>query len=87
MRKICEMKITIDAMEFPADMHKWNRALAGAFRKGVASFQKGQSIHCCLYADIRTNDGRLSWSRSFRNAWFDGWHWAKAQITQTGDLL
>lgn len=66
-------------IEYPSDMHRWDRALAGAFRKGMAAHQNGQSIRCCPYADNRKNDGRLSWSRAFRNAWFDGWHWAAQQ--------
>ena len=64
-------------MEYPSDMPRWNRALAGAFRKGMAAHQNGQSITDCPYGDHRKPDGRLSWSRSFQNAWRDGWFWAE----------
>jgi ribosome modulation factor len=63
-------------MELPPDMSHWNPALVGAFKKGMAAHENGQSIRCCPYADQRKKDGRLSWSRAFRNAWFDGWYWA-----------
>jgi len=60
----------------PADSYRWNRAIRGAFKKGVLAFRAGQPIVSCPYTDKRKIDGRLSWSRSFISAWVDGWKWA-----------
>ncbi len=71
-------------MELPTDIHRWNRAMAGAFKKGLAAHQNGQSITDCPYEDIRKNNGRLSWSRAFIRAWADGWQWAAQQSAAKG---
>jgi hypothetical protein len=59
----------------PHDSYRWNKAILGAFKKGVASNQSGLPITACPYQDKRTPSGRLSWSRSFISAWVDGWRW------------
>lgn len=65
-------------MDLPTDIPRWNPTMAGAFQKEMAAHQNGQSITDCPYH--RKPDGRLSWSRAFRNAWRDGWQWAAQQI-------
>lgn len=61
----------------PNDSHLWNKSLLGAFKKGVLAYQEGKSLSDCPYKDKRKGDGRLSWSRSFINAWRDGFFWAE----------
>lgn len=63
-------------MNLPHDSYRWNRAILGAFKKGIVAHQQGQSIEACPYGDLRNLKGRLSWSRSFINAWRDGWRWS-----------
>jgi hypothetical protein len=63
-------------MNLPHDGYRWNKAILGAFRKGIAAHQRGQSLESCPYDDKRKPDGRLSWSRSFIAAWRDGWRWS-----------
>lgn len=63
-------------MNLPPDAYRWNRAIRGAFQKGMAAHQGGQPLDACPYGDRRKADGRLSWSRSFIAAWRDGWRWA-----------
>jgi len=50
-----------------------NRALLGAVKKGIAAKKAGLSETDCPYKDKRKPSGRLSWSRAFRYAWFDGY--------------
>lgn len=57
-----------------------NRALLGAIRKGIAARVAGLTEADCPYADHRKPDGRLSWSRAYRNAWFEGF---RDTLTQT----
>lgn len=66
------------SMNLPHDSYRWNRAILGAFKKGVLAHQAGLPIKDCPYGDKRKPDGRLSWSRSFIAAWRDGWRWAAA---------
>jgi len=61
----------------PPNFMSWNRALRGAFLKGAAAFLSGELIGECPYQDKRKPSGRLSWSRSFQNAWRDGWQYAE----------
>lgn len=63
-------------MNLPSDSYRWNKAILGAFKKGILAYQSGQPIDACPYGDKRTASGRLSWSRSFMWAWRDGWRWA-----------
>lgn len=51
-----------------------NRALDGAFRKGqeAARDLKRGFRRSCPYLDYRKADGRLTYSRAFRRAWFAG---------------
>ncbi|WP_367171471.1 Rmf/CrpP family protein [uncultured Thiobacillus sp.] len=46
--------------------------LEGARRKGAEAAHAGLPVSACPYRDKRTLSGRLSWSRSFRNAWLEG---------------
>ena len=50
-----------------------NRALLGAVKKGIAAKEEGLPETSCPYTDKRKPSGRLSWSRAFRYAWFDGY--------------
>jgi len=66
--------------KLPSDSCRWNKAMLGAFQKGIAAHQAGLPIESCPYEDLRKSDGRLSWSRSFITAWVDGWrHSAKGE--------
>lgn len=49
------------------------KALQTAFNKGVAASAAGLSPTACPYKDKRQTTGRLTFSRAFRNAWFDGY--------------
>lgn len=51
-----------------------NAAHLGAYRKGYhAGVESLQGIvRSCPYIDYRKKDGRLTFSRSFRRAWFAG---------------
>lgn len=60
----------------PSGAHRWNRALLGAFKKGISAQQAGLDLDSCPYEDKRKASGRLSWSRSFISAWRDGWLWS-----------
>ena len=53
-----------------------SRALKGAWYKGVHAGLVGQPQEACPYEDKRKHDGRLTFSRAFRRAWFDGWEHA-----------
>lgn len=46
-------------MELSSDIHRWNPAMAGAFKKGADAHQNGQSITDCPYKDNRREDGSL----------------------------
>lgn len=50
-----------------------SHALLGAMRKGLAAKVAGLARDTCPYEDTRKVDGRLTWSRSFRRAWFYGY--------------
>jgi ribosome modulation factor len=65
-------------MPLPSNFLRWNRALRGAFLKGAAAHLAGENLGACPYDDKRKPSGRLSWSRAFRNAWRDGWEYARA---------
>lgn len=62
--------------QLPLDAYRWNRAILGAFKKGIVAHQQGKAIEDCPYGDVRKRDGRLSWSRSFVLAWRDGFRWS-----------
>lgn len=64
-------------MNLPRDFERWNKALQGSFKKGVQAHKDGKSIKDCPYADVRKNDGRITWSRSFRAVWRDGFLWSQ----------
>lgn len=52
-----------------------NRALNGAYlkgRKAGLAFKRSGSKTACPYIDHRKADGRLTFSRAFRRAWFHG---------------
>ena len=65
----------------PNNFGNWNRAMRGAFVKGIIAAQEGRSINDCPYQDKRKPSGKLSWSRAFIRAWEDGFQYA------TNDLL
>jgi len=53
----------------------WNKALIGAYKKGVVAcdrlYETGKDQDC-PYEDKRKDGGQLTWSRSFIRAWEDG---------------
>lgn len=51
-----------------------NKALRGAWLKGLHAALVGDPIDACPYEDKRKSDGKLTFSRAFRNAWRDGWN-------------
>lgn len=59
-------------VQAPPNFDRWNRAMRGAYRKGVQSFIEGGKLFNCPYEDIRKPSGRLSWSRAFIACWQDG---------------
>lgn len=63
------------SMTLPEGADRWNKALLGAFKKGMAAAKGGKDITDCPYKDKRKGDGRLTWSRSFIIAWKDGFRW------------
>jgi len=73
-RRIAE---SIENIPLPEDAERWNRAMRGAFKKGMTAYLTGQSDTACPYRDRRNFDGRLTWSRAFRKAWQDGYQYAK----------
>lgn len=62
-----------EGVELPNGFENWNRAMRGAYLKGVHARLAGKSLATCPYEDHRKPSGRLSWSRAFINAWCDGW--------------
>ena len=63
-------------MPLPESFMRWNRALRGAFLKGVDAGLAGEPITACPYQDKRKPSGLISWSRGFIKAWDDGWDYA-----------
>jgi hypothetical protein len=57
------------APEIPATLSK---ALAGAWRKGQEAALAGKTQMDCPYGDVRTYRGGVTYSRSFRKWWRDG---------------
>ena len=57
----------------------WNPALRGAWSRGFEANWSGTARAACPYEDRRKECGRLTWSRSFINAWQDGWDAAEKQ--------
>lgn len=72
----------VDALPLPSGAETWSRPLLGAFKKGMRAHQAGLCLSDCPYEDKRKWDGRLSWSRAFRNAWGDGWRWSEIRDKQ-----
>lgn len=68
----------MEAKGLPDGADRWNRAMLGAFRKGMRAALSGEPITACPYRDHRKPSGGLSWSRSFICAWEDGWRWGDA---------
>jgi hypothetical protein len=54
------------------------QALTGAERKGAAARAAGVPRDRNPYPDWRKDDGRLTFSRAFRRAWWKGWDAAGA---------
>lgn len=71
--------ITIKNHLTPHLFHRWNRAMQGAYRKGVKAYRDGEQEEDCPYSDIRKPSGLLSWSRAFQNAWREGWRNERSQ--------
>lgn len=57
-----------------------NKQLETIKQKGRKAAMDGKSEKDCPYFDHRTHTGSVTFSRAFRNAWFDGFREAaKAQ--------
>lgn len=54
--------------------------MVGAMRKGIAARAAGALRSTNPYRDKRKLDGRLTWSRAYRKAWFDGYDGALTDI-------
>ncbi len=50
-----------------------NKAFLGAIKKGIAAKQAGLPETACPYQDKRKPNGKLSRSRAFKYAWYDGY--------------
>lgn len=50
-----------------------SKSLKTAHNNGKAAFEAGEPKAACPYKDKRKKDGRLTWSRAYRNAWLEGW--------------
>ncbi len=53
--------------------------LETAREKGRQAFLEGADLTDCPYPDHRKADGRVTFSRAFRNAWRDGWREAQKE--------
>ncbi|HEX7324292.1 MAG TPA: hypothetical protein VF292_02920 [Rhodanobacteraceae bacterium] len=70
------MELVEAATHRPHGFFQWNRALRGAFEKGIAASSNGGSEADCPYDDDKRNhSGRLTWSRGFQTAWHDGFRY------------
>lgn len=49
-----------------------NPAFESARRKGQQAARDGKSEWSCPYADKRTHDGSVTFSRAFERAWLEG---------------
>lgn len=56
--------------------------LDGAYLKGLLAGLADESEDACPYEDKRKPCGRLTWSRAFRAAWFEGWDDARENRQQ-----
>lgn len=69
-------------MKLPHNFNTWNKALRGAYSKGYRAAMEHLPKTACPYEDKRKPSGKLSWSRSFINAWDDGWESGNEQRKQ-----
>ena len=60
------------------DRYPRNKALSGAYRKGVRAFMEGKPCKA-PYSDARTWYGGVTWSRAFIRMWEDGWRDAEKE--------
>lgn len=66
-------------MDLPKELHRWNPAIAGAFQKGMAAHQNGQSVRNFPYSVLAAFTANGERWRPFQKAWCDGWYWAAQQ--------
>ena len=69
----------------PPDDHGYTGALAGAYRKGWRAWVDGHGLGDCPYRDRRKANGKVTFSRAFRNAWHKGWSDRAAGISVSAD--
>ena len=67
-----EMK-TIPGTKTNNPKYPQHKALQGAHDFGVLAASQGLAKSQNKYPDYRTGRGCLTWSRSFRRAWAEGW--------------
>jgi hypothetical protein len=67
-----------DPHRYPNYFHHWNRAHAGAYKKGVRAFKEGRPRSANPYGDQRNWHGGVTWARAFWKNW--DWGWENAQI-------
>ena len=61
--------MTLPELPLPHDSYRWNKAILGAFKKGMLAQQSGLPVTACPY--------RPTWTNRFVFAWSDGWRWAE----------
>jgi ribosome modulation factor len=62
------------------DADRLDRAHRGAYYKGRAARHAGKTLDDCPYQDKRRFSGGLTYSRSFRKVWAEGWEAADREI-------
>lgn len=50
-----------------------NRAILGAYKKGIKARADGLPESACPYDDKRNWQNKITWSRTFVKAWVNGW--------------
>lgn len=63
-----------------------NRAIQGAYNKGVAARAAGKPETSNPYDDHRTHTGSVTFSRAFLRAWAAGWKQANPQSSTVGRM-
>ncbi len=60
-------------------------SMRAAFCKGYLAWYREEGRAACPYPDHRKKDGRLTFSRAYRNTWGEGWEVASREyLARTG---
>ena len=65
------MKTTMIAV--PMEDCNFKGPQRGAWKKGWIAHFEGKNFSDCPYKDKKSMSGRITFSRSFRKAWQEGW--------------